>query len=82
MIVLIITNVLLFYILVYAACEQVVTRSFPVSALFKEKKITVGGLANSLHLEQFMQEGLQLRSVTFQVSCKQQQLVNNNNNSL
>ncbi|XP_033645492.1 myotubularin-related protein 13-like isoform X1 [Asterias rubens] len=49
------------------ACEQVVTRSFPVSALFKEKKITVGGLANSLHLEQFMQEGLQLRSVTFQL---------------
>ncbi|XP_022088215.1 myotubularin-related protein 13-like isoform X3 [Acanthaster planci] len=49
------------------ACEQVVTRSFPVSALYKEKKINVGSLANSLHLEQFMSEGLQIRSVTFQL---------------
>ncbi|XP_038054357.1 myotubularin-related protein 13-like isoform X3 [Patiria miniata] len=49
------------------ACEQVVTRSFPVSALYKEKKINVSSLANSLHLEQFMSEGLQIRSVTFQL---------------
>ncbi|KAJ8023558.1 Myotubularin-related protein 13 [Holothuria leucospilota] len=49
------------------ACEQVVTRSFPVSALLKEKKINVTNVCNLLNLEQFLQEGMQLRSVTFQL---------------
>ncbi|KAL4659526.1 myotubularin-related protein 5 isoform X9 [Arapaima gigas] len=42
--------------------EQVVTRSFPVASLTKEKKISV-----SLPLDQFIQDGLQLRSCTFQL---------------
>uniref|UniRef100_W5NJH4 SET binding factor 1 n=1 Tax=Lepisosteus oculatus TaxID=7918 RepID=W5NJH4_LEPOC len=42
--------------------EQVVTRSFPIASLTKEKKISV-----SLQAEQFIQEGLQLRSCTFQL---------------
>lgn len=46
------------------ACEQQVVRSFPVSSLTKEKRITVQYLA---HLDQLLQEGLQLRSATFQL---------------
>lgn len=50
-----------------AACfpsvrEQIVTRSFPVASLTKEKRISV-----TLPMDQFVQEGLQLRSCTFQV---------------
>ncbi|KAK9497874.1 hypothetical protein O3M35_003784 [Rhynocoris fuscipes] len=44
------------------ACEQVVVRSFPVSSLTKEKKVSV-----QHHLDQWLQEGLQLRSCTFQL---------------
>jgi myotubularin-related protein 5/13 len=46
------------------ACEQVVVRSFPVTSLTKEKKVAVQYLA---HLDQWLQEGLQLRSCTFQL---------------
>ncbi|KAJ8381482.1 hypothetical protein SKAU_G00022600 [Synaphobranchus kaupii] len=42
--------------------EQVVTRSFPIASLTKEKKISV-----SMPMDQFIQEGLQLRSCTFQL---------------
>ncbi|XP_047430700.1 myotubularin-related protein 5 isoform X3 [Mugil cephalus] len=42
--------------------EQVVTRSFPIASLTKEKRISV-----SLSMDQFVQEGLQLRSCTFQL---------------
>lgn len=46
------------------ACEQVVVRSFPVMSLTKEKRVTVQYLA---HLDQWLQEGLQIRSCTFQL---------------
>nr|CAD7393185.1 unnamed protein product [Timema cristinae] len=46
------------------ACEQLVVRSFPVTSLTKEKRVTVQYLA---HLDQWLQEGLQLRSCTFQL---------------
>lgn len=39
-------------------------RSFPVTSLTKEKKVAVQYLA---HLDQWLQEGLQLRSCTFQL---------------
>ncbi|XP_061085473.1 myotubularin-related protein 5-like isoform X2 [Conger conger] len=42
--------------------EQVLTRSFPVASLTKEKKISV-----CLPMDQFIQEGLQLRSGSFQL---------------
>ncbi|CAH2275354.1 myotubularin-related 5 isoform X2 [Pelobates cultripes] len=42
--------------------EQSVVRSFPLASLTKEKKISV-----TAHLEQYVQEGLQLRSCTFQL---------------
>ncbi|XP_048828424.1 myotubularin-related protein 13-like [Brienomyrus brachyistius] len=42
--------------------EQVVIRSFPISTLTKEKKITVQN-----QLQQNMQEGLQMRSASFQL---------------
>ncbi|XP_030630678.1 myotubularin-related protein 5 [Chanos chanos] len=42
--------------------EQVVTRSFPIASLTKEKKISV-----NLPMDQFIQDGLQLRSCTFQL---------------
>lgn len=42
--------------------EQVVIRSFPIASLTKEKKINV-----QAQVDQFIQEGLQLRSCTFQV---------------
>ena len=45
-------------------CEQTVVRAFPVTALTKEKKISVQYLG---HLDQWLQEGLQLRSNTFQM---------------
>lgn len=42
--------------------EQVVVRSFPVAALTKEKRISV-----QTPVDQLLQDGLQLRSCTFQV---------------
>ncbi|KAG7495741.1 hypothetical protein JOB18_004608 [Solea senegalensis] len=42
--------------------EQVLTRSFPIASLTKEKRISV-----NLSIDQFVQEGLQLRSCTFQL---------------
>ncbi|XP_067346350.1 myotubularin-related protein 5 isoform X5 [Channa argus] len=42
--------------------EQVVTRSFPVASLIKEKRISL-----NIPMDQFVVEGLQLRSSTFQV---------------
>lgn len=46
------------------SCEQNVVRTFPVSSLTKEKRVSVLYLP---HLDQVMQEGLQLRSSTFQL---------------
>ncbi|XP_017780101.1 PREDICTED: myotubularin-related protein 13 isoform X2 [Nicrophorus vespilloides] len=46
------------------ACEQIVVRAFPVTSLTKEKRVAVQYLA---HLDQWLQEGLQLRSCTFQL---------------
>ncbi|KAM9468002.1 myotubularin-related protein 5 isoform 2-T2 [Clarias gariepinus] len=43
--------------------EQVVTRSFPIASLTKEKKLN----SESLPKDHFIQEGLQLRSCTFQL---------------
>ena len=45
-------------------CEQTVVRAFPVTSLTKEKRISVQYLG---HLDQWLQEGLQLRSNTFQM---------------
>ncbi|XP_043355895.1 myotubularin-related protein 5 isoform X6 [Dermochelys coriacea] len=42
--------------------EQVVIRSFPIASLTKEKKIST-----AVQADQFIQEGLQLRSCTFQL---------------
>ncbi|CAM2098816.1 unnamed protein product [Caretta caretta] len=42
--------------------EQVVIRSFPIASLTKEKKIST-----TVQTDQFIQEGLQLRSCTFQL---------------
>ncbi|KAF7655855.1 hypothetical protein LDENG_00049320 [Lucifuga dentata] len=42
--------------------EQVVTRSFPIASLTKEKRLSV-----TLPMDQYVQEGLQLRSCTFQL---------------
>ncbi|XP_029438574.1 myotubularin-related protein 13 isoform X2 [Rhinatrema bivittatum] len=42
--------------------EQTVIRSFPIASITKEKKITLQN-----HLQQNMQEGLQIRSATFQL---------------
>ncbi|XP_022823540.1 myotubularin-related protein 5 isoform X1 [Spodoptera litura] len=46
------------------ACEQTVVRSFPVCSLTREKQVRTHYLP---HLEQSLQEGLQLRSATFQL---------------
>lgn len=46
------------------SCEQSIVRSFPVSCLTKEKRITRLYLP---HLDQELPEGLQLRSCTFQL---------------
>ncbi|XP_022243465.1 myotubularin-related protein 13-like [Limulus polyphemus] len=46
------------------ASEQVVVRCFPVATLTKEKRVNVQCLA---HVDQILQEGLQLRSNTFQL---------------
>ncbi|XP_025829760.1 myotubularin-related protein 13 isoform X2 [Agrilus planipennis] len=46
------------------ACEQAIVRSFPIMSLTKEKRIAVQYLA---HLDQWLQEGIQLRSSTFQL---------------
>ncbi|XP_077120459.1 myotubularin-related protein 5 isoform X10 [Ranitomeya variabilis] len=42
--------------------EQTVVRSFPIASLTKEKKVSVPA-----HHDQYVQEGLQLRSCTFQL---------------
>ncbi|XP_059150678.1 myotubularin-related protein 13-like isoform X2 [Physella acuta] len=47
------------------ACETPVVRSFPVSSLTKEKRISVQ--LYLAHLDQGFQEGLQLRSTVFQL---------------
>ncbi|XP_012944799.1 myotubularin-related protein 13 isoform X2 [Aplysia californica] len=47
------------------ASEQAILRSFPVSSLTKEKKINVQMYLS--HLDQGLQEGLQLRSNVFQL---------------
>ena len=52
------------FICIISACEQVVSRSFPVSTLTREKKINVLYLN---HIEHWLQECLQLRSHMFQV---------------
>lgn len=44
------------------ACELIIVRSFPVTSLTKERKITV-----QHQLDQWLPEGLQLRSCTFQL---------------
>ena len=49
------------------ACEHVVCRSFPVSSLTKEKKLIAQRLP---HIDQLLQEAIQLRSCVFQV-CHQ-----------
>ena len=46
------------------ACEQVICRTFLISTLNKEKKSSSQYLP---HIDQWMPEGLQLRSSTFQV---------------
>ncbi|XP_041365406.1 myotubularin-related protein 13-like [Gigantopelta aegis] len=46
------------------ACEHIVIRSFPVSTLTREKKISVQYIP---HIDQWVQEGLQLRSNVFQL---------------
>lgn len=46
------------------SCEQSIIRSFPVSCLTKEKRLTRLYLP---HLDQELPEGLQLRSCTFQL---------------
>ncbi|XP_052749763.1 myotubularin-related protein 5 [Galleria mellonella] len=46
------------------ACEQTVVRSFPLCSLTREKPVRTHHLP---HLEQPLQEGLQLRSATFQL---------------
>lgn len=48
------------------ACEQIVVRCFPVSTLTREKRISVQYLQ---HLDQWLHEGLQLRSNIFQVGA-------------
>lgn len=45
-------------------CEQTVVRSFPTATLTKEKRITVHAVPA---VDQYLQEGLQLRSNTFQL---------------
>lgn len=45
-------------------CEQTVVRSFPTATLTKEKKISVHAVPA---VDQYLQEGLQLRSNTFQL---------------
>ncbi|XP_050410421.1 myotubularin-related protein 13 isoform X2 [Patella vulgata] len=46
------------------ACEQIVIRCFPISTITKEKKLSVQYLP---HLDQWLQEGLQIRSNAFQL---------------
>ncbi|XP_064634624.1 myotubularin-related protein 13-like isoform X5 [Lineus longissimus] len=45
-------------------CEQIVCRSIPISTITKEKKISIQYMS---HIDQWLQEGLQLRSNTFQL---------------
>lgn len=46
------------------ACEHSIVRAFPISSLTKEKRISSLYLK---HIEQVLQEGMQLRSCTFQL---------------
>lgn len=52
-----------------AVGEQAVIRAFPVSSLTKEKKISIQN-----QLQQNMQEGLQLRSASFQVKAQKKKV--------
>lgn len=52
-----------------AVGEQAVIRAFPVSSLTKEKKISIQN-----QLQQNMQEGLQLRSASFQVKAQKRKV--------
>ncbi|KAL3842272.1 hypothetical protein ACJMK2_020304 [Sinanodonta woodiana] len=45
------------------ACELVITRAFPISTLTRDKKLNVQYIQ---HLDQWLQEGVQLRSNIFQ----------------
>lgn len=58
-------NVTLVFVPVCSVGEQAVIRAFPVSTLTKEKKISIQN-----QLQQNMQEGLQLRSASFQVNTE------------
>ena len=49
----------------FSASEMVVTRSFPLGSLVREKKLTAQYLP---HLNSWLPECVQLRSVTFQVN--------------
>ncbi|XP_044003006.1 myotubularin-related protein 13 isoform X2 [Aphidius gifuensis] len=49
------------------ACEQMVVRSFPVASLTKEKRVAVQNLTHLDQMPTYNQEGLQLRSCTFQL---------------
>ena len=49
----------------FSASEMVVTRSFPLGSLVREKKLAAQYLP---HLSSWMPECVQLRSVTFQVN--------------
>lgn len=53
------------YLFRFSASEMIVTRSFPVGSLVREKRIGVQYLQ---HLEQWLHECIQLRSSTFQVN--------------
>jgi hypothetical protein len=53
------------FVVPFIASVPVVIRSFPITALTKEKRFTVQYIA---HLDQKIQEGLQIRSATCQVA--------------
>lgn len=45
------------------ASESVIVRSFPISSIVKEKRVTISSIPS---LDQYLQEGIQLKSNTFQ----------------
>ena len=49
-----------------SACEQVVVRSMPVTSITREKRVS--GTQHPGPMDQWMSDGLQIRSNTFQVS--------------
>lgn len=54
----------MYFLCIISACEQTVVRSFPLMALTKEKPVKMQYMP---HLDQCLQDGLQLRSCTFQL---------------